>query len=359
MDIAILTAGTDPAAARAALQKDLGFGRYFADLMFRMRYAEDTGWRNPEIVPTQPMSLHPAAMVFHYAQEIFEGQKAYRWPDGRIALFRPDANAVRMNRSAERLCMPTIPVENQLQAIRTLVSMLEPWVPAAPSALYLRPTMIATEEALGVHVSKEYMYFVICSPVGPYFPKGFAPVRVKAEPTYTRAVEGGTGDAKCGGNYAASLLAAKIAKKEGFDAVLWLDAKEHRFVEECGAMNIFFVIDGKLRTSALGSILPGITRDSVLRLAKDHGMSVKERPISIDEVTQGIEQGHVTEAFAAGTAAIITPVGIIGWGGKEYVLNGNEVGPVTRRMYETLTGYQFGRSADPYGWMQVLQPCGA
>jgi branched-chain amino acid aminotransferase len=353
MDIAIRTPGTNAALARATHQRQLGFGKHFADLMFRMRYSDETGWHDAEIVPYQPFSLDPASMVFHYAQEIFEGQKAYRWPDGRIALFRPDANAARMNRSAARLCMPTIPVEDQLRATSTLVSMLEAWVPDPPSALYIRPTMIATEAALGVHVSGEYIYFIICSPVGPYFPRGFAPVRVKAEPTYARAIEGGTGDAKCGGNYAASLLAQKLAKQEGFDQVIWLDAKEHRYVEEMGAMNILFVVDGKLSTSALGSILPGITRDSVLRLAKDQGMAVEERAISIEEVTRGIEQGKVSEVFAAGTAAIITPVGVIAWGGREYVVNCNEVGPVTRRVYETLTAYQFGKTTDPYGWMHT------
>ena len=324
--------------------------------MFRMRYSEGTGWHDPEIVSNAPIPLDPAAMVFHYAQEVFEGQKAYRWPDGRIALFRPDANAARLNRSAQRLCMPAIPVQDQLQATFALVSMLESWVPAAPpSALYVRPTMIATEAALGVHVSNEYLYFIICSPVGPYFPNGFAPIRVKAEPAYTRAAEGGTGDAKCGGNYAASLLAQTLAKKEQFDAVLWLDAREHRYVEEIGAMNIFFVVDGKLTTSALrGSILPGITRDSILHLAKDLGMVVEERAIPIDEVTQGIERGTVTEVFAAGTAAIVTPIGLVGWHGRGYWINSNDVGPITRRMYETLTGIQFGKSADPYGWMQTI-----
>jgi branched-chain amino acid aminotransferase len=356
MDIAIRTPGSNLALARTTLQRDLGFGKYFADLMFRMSYSEATGWHNPEIVPNAPIPMDPAAMVFHYGQEIFEGQKAYRWPDGRVAMFRPEANAARLNRSAERLCMPTIPVADQIQATFALASLLEPWVPAAPAALYVRPTMIATEAALGVHVSKEYLYFIICSPVGPYFPKGFAPVRVKAETTYTRAAQGGTGDAKCGGNYAGSLLAQKLAKQEGFDAVLWLDAREHRYVEEIGAMNIFFVIDGRLATSPLGgSILPGITRDAVLRLAKDQGMAVEERAISIEEVTRGIAEGTLTEAFAAGTAAIITPVGVLGCDGREYAINRNEVGPVTRRVYETLTGYQFGKIVDPYGWMQAVQ----
>lgn len=356
MDISINAPATNLALASAMLEKPLGFGKYFGDLMFRMSYLEGAGWRNPEIVPYQPLSLDPATMVLHYAQEIFEGQKAYRWPDGRVALFRPDANAARLNRSAERMCMPPIPVEDQIQAISTLVSLLEPWVPKQPSALYIRPTMIATEAALGVHVSTEYLYFIICSPVGPYFPKGFAPVRVKAEPQYTRSVEGGTGFAKCGGNYAASLYAQQIAKKEKFDGVVWLDAKEHRYIEEIGAMNILFVVDGKLTTSELrGTILPGITRDSVLRLAKDQGIVVEERAISIDEVIDGIERGRVSEVFAAGTAAIITPIGAIGWHGKEHVVSQNRVGPVTRKVYETLTGYQFGTIADPYGWMQVCQ----
>lgn len=356
MVITMGTAQTDLAKARATLEKDLGFGRYFADLMFSMKYAEGKGWHDPLLGPYQPISLAPAAMVFHYGQEIFEGQKAYRWEDGRVAMFRPDANAARMNRSAQRLCMPTIPVEDQMQAIFALVGLLRDWIPPAPSALYVRPTMIATEPALGVRAATEYMYFVICSPVGPYFPKGFAPVKVKAEPAYVRAVEGGTGDAKCGGNYAGSLLGQNIARKEGYEAVLWLDAKEHRYVEEIGAMNILFVIDGKLVTSPLhGSILPGITRDSILRLARDTGLIVEERSVSIREIIEGIQHGVVKEAFGAGTAAVITPVGTIGWGGKDFAINGGEVGPITQRFYKTLTDYQYGKARDPYGWMRVIE----
>jgi branched-chain amino acid aminotransferase len=356
MEIAVRAPGTDLAKARATLEKDLGFGRYFADRMFRMKYTEEKGWHDAEIVPYQPLPLDPAAMVLHYGQEIFEGQKAYRWDDGRIAMFRPDANAARMNRSAQRMCMPTIPVEDQMQATRALVGQLADWVPPAPSTLYVRPTMIASEAALGVRAAKEYLYYIICSPVGPYFPKGFAPVRVKAEPAYVRAVEGGTGDAKCGGNYASSLLAQSIAKHEGFEAVLWLDAKEHRFVEEIGAMNILFVVEGRLVTSPLhGSILPGITRDSILHLAAAEGMSVKERGLSIQELTQGIERGVVTEAFGAGTAAVVTPVGAVGWGGTDYVISGNEVGPITQHFYKTLTDFQYGKIGDPYGWMRTVE----
>lgn len=356
MEISVRAAGSDSAKARATLEKDLGFGRYFADRMFCMKYTEDRGWYDAEIVPYQALPMDPASMVLHYGQEIFEGQKAYRWDDGRVAMFRPDANAARMNRSAQRLCMPTIPVEDQMQATRALVGQLAEWVPPAPSALYVRPTMIASEAALGVRPAKEYLYFIICSPVGPYFPKGFAPVRVKAEPAYVRAVEGGTGDAKCGGNYASSLLAQNIAKSEGFDAVLWLDAKEHRFVEEIGAMNILFVVDGRLVTSPLhGSILPGITRDSILHLAAAEGLAVKERGLSIQEVTQGIERGVVTEAFGAGTAAVVTPVGIVGWGGTDYVISGNEVGPITKHFYQTLTDFHYGKAKDSYGWMRTVE----
>jgi branched-chain amino acid aminotransferase len=356
MDISIRTPGTDRVLARTMLGKQpLGFGKYFADLMFRMRYSEALGWHDAEIGPYQPIVLDPATMVLHYGQEIFEGLKAYRWPDGHLAMFRPEANAARLNRSAARLCMPAVPVEDQLTATFELVSMLEAWAPEPPAALYVRPTMIATEAALGVHVSNEYLYFIICSPVGPYFPKGFAPVRVKAEPGYVRAAEGGTGDAKCGGNYAGSLLGQSAAKKEGYDQVVWLDAKEHRYVEEIGAMNIFFVVGGTLVTSPLGgSILPGITRDSILRLAASLGIPVEERRISIDEVTRGIRQGTLTESFGAGTAAIVTPIGTVGWMGEDYVVNGGAVGPITRQIYETLTGYQFGRAVDPFGWMRPV-----
>ena len=357
MKIAIRADGTDLAKARATLEKELGFGKYFADRMFRMKYTADKGWHDPEITAYGPLQMDPAAMVLHYGQEIFEGQKAYKWDDGRIAMFRPDANAARMNRSAQRLCMPPIPLEDQIEAITTLVSQLDAWIPRSPSSLYVRPTMIASEPALGVRPANEYLYFIICSPVGPYFPKGFAPVRVKAEPAYVRAVEGGTGDAKCGGNYATSLLAQSIAKGEGFEGVLWLDAKEHRFVEEIGAMNIFFIIEGKLVTSPLhGSILPGITRDSIINLARDEGMVVDERFLSIQEVTQGIEQGKVTEAFGAGTAAVITPVGTVGWGGADYVISGAAVGPITKRFYKTLTDYQYGKVQDPYGWIHTVSP---
>jgi branched-chain amino acid aminotransferase len=355
MDISIRTPGTDTFLARTTLERDLGFGKYFADLMFRMRYVEGPGWHDAAIVPYEPIALDPAAMVLHYGQEIFEGQKAYRWPDGQLAMFRPEANAARLNRSAARLCMPAVPVDDQIAATFSLVSMLAPWAPGPPSALYVRATMIATEPALGVRVSKEYLYFIICSPVGPYFPKGFAPVRVKAEPVYVRAAEGGTGDAKCGGNYAGSLLAQAIAKKEGFDQVLWLDAKEHRYVEEIGAMNIFFVVGGALVTSPLrGSILPGISRDSILRLASGLGIPVQERPISIDELTRGIRQGAVTESFGAGTAAIVTPIGTVGWAGEDYVLSNGKVGPITQQIYDTLTRYQFGSAVDPYGWMLTV-----
>jgi branched-chain amino acid aminotransferase len=356
MEIAVRTAQSEPSRIKSLLEQELGFGRIFADQMFCMRYTEGTGWRDPEIVPYGPLPLMPSAMVFHYGQEIFEGQKAYRRADGRIAMFRPEANAARFNSSARRMVMPEIPVDVQVRATLQLVGCLREWVPEPPSALYIRPTMIASEAALGVRPAKEYIYFIIGSPVGPYFPKGFAPVRVKAEGHYVRAAEGGTGAAKTGGNYAGALRAQTDAKNEGYDAILWLDAKHHRYIEEIGAMNILFVFEGKLITSPLlGTILPGITRESLLRMARDEGRPVEERRMSIEEVTAGIEKGTLTEAFGAGTAAVVTPIGTIGWAGKDYVIGGNKPGPFTQHIYDTLTGIQCGKVKDPYGWVRTIE----
>ncbi len=355
MEIALRSSGLDASKARNALKQDLGFGRIFADQMFLSRWSESRGWHDSEIVPYGLLPIDPAAMVLHYGQEIFEGQKAYRWADGRIGLFRPEANAARMNRSARRLVMPEIPEERQVEAIARLVTLIKEWVPEPPSSLYIRPTMIATEAALGVRAAKEFLYFVICSPVGPYFPKGFAPIRVLAESKYVRAAEGGTGEAKTGGNYAGSLLAATQAKEKGYDQVLWLDAKEHSGVEEIGAMNILFVADGKLVTSPLhGSILPGVTRDSILKLARDEGRTVEERSMKIHEVIEGARSGRVTEAFGAGTAAVITPIGAIGYQGQDQRIADGNPGEWTTHFYKTLTDYQYGKAKDPYGWMHVI-----
>jgi branched-chain amino acid aminotransferase len=356
MDIADRTVRADPDKAKKLLTQDLGFGRIFADRMFRIRYSEGAGWHDSEIVPYGPLPLDPAAMVLHYGQEIFEGQKAYLWADGRIGLFRPEANAARLNRSAHRMCMPEIPEELQVEATMRLVGLLRDWIPAPPSSLYVRPTMIATEAALGVRPAKEFLYYIICSPVGPYFHNGFAPVRVRAEGRYVRAAVGGTGMAKTGGNYAGSLLAQAEAKKEGYDGNIWLDAKEHRFIEEFGAMNLLFVLKDVIVTSPLaGSILPGVTRDSILFLARKQGRKVEERPLSIDEVVAGAESGDLSEAFGAGTAAVVTPIGAIGWKGKDYVVGDGKPGPITKHFYTKITDIQYGKAPDPYGWVRLIE----
>jgi len=357
MDIEVIQSQSDSDRAREVLETDLGFGKVFADRMFEMHYDEARGgWERAAIVPYGPFRMDPASMVFHYGQEIFEGHKAYRWPDGRIAMFRPEENAKRMNRSAARMRMPQIDVEVQLDAAFKLVDRLRDWVPAADgSSLYLRPTMIATEKGLGVRPSRQYLYFVIASPVGPYYSSGFAPIAVKVEDRYIRAVAGGTGAAKTGGNYAAGLLAQADAREEGYNGVLWLDAKGRRDIEEIGAMNMMVVIEDKIVTAPLtGSILPGITRESILKLAPTLGLEVEERKVSIEEVIERVRDGSLSEAFGAGTAAVITPIGTLGYKGSKLSITGDKVGPVANLLYESLTNIQFGRAADPYGWMTVL-----
>ncbi|MBI4727819.1 branched-chain amino acid aminotransferase [candidate division TA06 bacterium] len=334
----------------------LQFGRTFTDYMFTMSFNRKLGWHNPEIKPYQPLALDPAANVFHYSQEVFEGQKAYKSPDGRILLFRPEENAKRLNNSMRRICMPEIPVEDIIQAVCELVKLEERWIPAAEGcSLYIRPTVIGTEAALGVKASDEYLFYIILSPVGPYFPEGFNPVGLWVSDSFTRAALGGTGEAKTGGNYAASLLASQQAKDRGYSQVLWLDAKEHRYIEEVGAMNIFFVVENVLVTPPLsGSILSGITRRSVLRLAEDLGLRTEQRLITIDEAVDGIRFQKVTEVFAAGTAAVISPVGKINYKGQEYVV-GKKAGPWAKKFFETLTGIQTGRLPDKHGWVYPVK----
>lgn len=333
----------------------LGFGRIFTDRMFTMRYT-NAGWTDAKIEKYKKFSLEPTACVFHYSQEIFEGMKAYAGENNKILLFRPEQNVRRMNRSAERLVMPTIPEELMLQGIGELVQAEKRWIPKAPgTSMYIRPTMIATEPFLGVHPSAEYTFFIILSPVGAYYKGGFQPVRLYVEDTYVRAVAGGVGDIKTGGNYAASLLAGYQAQKKGFSQVLWLDARERKYVEEVGAMNMFFVFGDKLVTPALsGSILPGITRASVLELAGHLGLGTEERVISIDEVVEGIGSGAITEAFGSGTAAVISPVGSLFFKGNDFVINNNQVGAVTQKLYDTLVDIQYGRTEDPFGWVKVI-----
>jgi branched-chain amino acid aminotransferase len=357
MGIQITEAAPDRRRRKPGKDEALAFGKIFSDHMFLMDYQEGRGWRDPRIVPFGPIELLPTSVVLHYAQEIFEGLKAYYSRDGGICLFRPDRNAERMNRSAARLCMPPIPVEIQLEAIRKLVWIDREWIPqAGGSSLYIRPAMIATESALGVHPSTEYLYFIVTGPVGAYYARGFEPVRILVEENYVRAARGGLGEAKTGANYAASILAAKEAKAKGFDQVLWLDAEHRRFVEEVGTMNIFFVIRGELVTPPLsGSILPGVTRDSVIALAKEWKVPVSERPVEIDEVVRGTADGTLTEAFGTGTAAVISPVGAFSFRGKDARVGTSGVGPLSRRLYEEITGIQYGEIEDRHHWVHRVE----
>lgn len=334
----------------------LGFGKILTDHMYLIKYTGEKGWHGEGVKNYEPFVLDPAACVLHYSQEIFEGLKAYAAPDGRILLFRPEANARRMNRSAARLCMPNLPEELFLQAVTDIVTKDKEWVPKdAGTSLYIRPTMLGIEPFLGVRPASEYYFYILLSPVGPYYKEGFNPIGIYVEDKLVRASAGGMGDVKTGGNYAASLYAAEIAKKKGFAQVLYLDAKEHRYVEEVGSMNVFFVYGDHLVTPPLnGAILPGITRDSVITMCADSGLTVEERFIGIDEVLADIESGKLTEMFGTGTAAVISPVGWLQYQGKEYMFNKNHVGEVTRKLYEKLVNIQYGREKDPYGWVREV-----
>lgn len=335
----------------------LTFGRMFAEHMYTIKYSEDQGWHNGKIEKYGPFSMDPASSVLHYSQEIFEGLKAYKSGDGRILLFRPEQNARRMNRSARKLCMPEISEELFLGALKELILLEQDWIPDKPgTSLYIRPTMIATEAFLGVDSSKEYLFYIILSPVGAYFKAGFNPVSIYVEDQLVRAAVGGVGDIKTGGNYAASLLGGAKAEEKGFSQVLWLDAKEHKYVEEVGAMNVFFVFGDKIVTPMLtGSILPGITRDSVLKLARELGIEVEERRISIDEVLDGIKTKKLTEMFGSGTAAVISPVGLLHYQDTNYYINDNQVGKITKTFYDKLIDIQYGRVEDKLGWSYELK----
>jgi branched-chain amino acid aminotransferase len=340
------------------MPEELGFGRHFTNRMFTQKYTPEKGWHDATIGPYRPFSLDPATVVLHYAQEIFEGIKAYRRPDGNINLFRTWENTARFNRSAERMAMPLVDPEAHFEAIIELVRLEHEWVPRREnSSLYIRPTMIATDPALGVHASKSYLHFIILSPVGSYFPGGFNPVSVYISHEYVRAVRGGTGDAKAGGNYAASLYVSERAKKQACQQVLWLDGLERRYVEEVGAMNIAFVYEGeRIVTPALsGTILPGITRDSVLRLAPDLGYPMVEDQIDVHEMLKDVASGRITEAFGIGTAAVIAPVGTLCYRDEMHVINENETGPVAKHLFKALTDIQYGRGPDPYGWTHTIK----
>jgi branched-chain amino acid aminotransferase len=338
-------------------ESKLTFGKQFTDRMFVMKYKTGQGWHDARIQPYQPFSLDPAAMVLHYAQEIFEGLKAFRRPDGRIALFRPLDNFRRFNHSARRMCMPEVDETFMLQALKELIRLEADWVPRSEgTSLYIRPAMIASEPMLGVRPAGEYLCYIIVCPVGAYYKGGLAPVKIWISDHYVRAAHGGTGEVKTGGNYAASLFAAREAAANGYDQVLWLDAKDKKYVEEVGSMNICFIYDGKLLTSPLaGTILDGITRRSILTLAKDLGMEVEQRALSVDEIFAGVESGRLSEAFGTGTAVVISPVGQFTYQERTATLgDGKTTGDVTRKLYDTLSGIQYGRVPDPHGWVDLL-----
>ncbi|SFQ37255.1 branched-chain amino acid aminotransferase [Amycolatopsis arida] len=354
---------TSPASAErvAEVLANPGFGSSFTDHMVTVRYAEGRGWHDPRVGPYQPLTLDPATSVLHYAQAIFEGLKAYRQPDGSIAAFRPEANAARFRISARRLAMPELPDELFLASLRELIAVDGRWVPSEGEAsLYLRPFMISTSVGLGVNApASEYLYAAIASPAGSYFPGGVKPVTVWLSTEYVRAAPGGTGFAKCAGNYAAAFVAQAQAVRQGCDQVVWLDAVERKWVEEMGGMNLFFVFgsgaDARLVTPELtGTLLPGVTRDSLLTLAKDFGLPVEERRISTEEWQKAAESGELTEVFACGTAAVITPVGRVKHAEGEFTIAGGEPGEVTLRLRAELTGIQTGTRPDPHGWRHRL-----
>lgn len=333
-------------------QNNLGFGRYFTDHMFIMDYTEGKGWHDPRIVPYGPLQLDPSIMILHYGQATFEGLKAYKTPDGGIQLFRPSANMHRMNISNERLCIPQLDEEFAVEALKKLVAIDKEWIPEAEgTSLYLRPFVIATEPHLGVHPAKNYMFMIIMSPVGAYYPEGINPVKIYVESNYVRAVKGGMGYTKTAGNYAASIKAQEEAEKRGFTQVLWLDGVERKYIEEVGTMNVFFKIDGEVVTPALeGSILAGITRDSTIQLLKHWGTPVAERRISIEELFTAYSEGKLDEAFGTGTAAVISPIGEMTYGENNMVINEGRIGPTAQKLYDTITGIQSGIIEDPFGW---------
>ena len=350
LDIKI-TKTTTPQPKPVKGQK-LGFGKIFTDHMFVMNYTEGKGWHDPRIEPFHNISLSPAAMVYHYGQEMFEGLKAYKGPDGNVYLFRPDMNAKRTNATNDRLVIPQLPVEDFVQAVAAVVDVDRDWVPTEPgTSLYIRPFIIATDEFLGVAPSKTYLFMVILSPSGAYYESGLAPVGIWIEDEYVRAVRGGIGFAKTGGNYAASLIAQQKAHDAGYSQVLWLDGVERKYIEEVGAMNIFFKIAGKIVTPSLnGSILPGITRNSVLQLCRDWGYEVEERKISAEELLEAQSNGTLEECFGTGTAAVISPVGKLRYKDDVMTINGGDIGPVSQKLYDTITGIQTGILPDEKGW---------
>ena len=331
----------------------LGFGRIFTDHMFLMNYEEGRGWFDPRVVPYGSFAMDPAAMVLHYGQAIFEGTKCYRRADGGLQLFRPGDNLARMTRSAQRMGMPALDEETALEGMKKLIEVDADWVPHRDgTSLYIRPTMISMDVGLGVHASKTYLFYIILSPVGAYYKEGLKPVSIYVEDEYVRAVRGGVGFTKCAGNYAASILAGDIAEKKGFSQVLWLDGVEQKYVEEVGSMNMMFAYGNKIVTPRLnGSILPGITRDSVLKLARQMGYEAEEARLNVNEIFADAKSGRLTEAFGTGTAAVISPVGTLALKDEKITVGDGGIGTISQKLYDTLTGIQYGRIPDENGWI--------
>ena len=336
---------------------NLGFGKYYTDYMFQMEWTKGEGWHNPTIKPYGPVSLDPATMVLHYAQETFEGMKAYRNEKDEIQLFRPEMNARRMNRSNKRMCMPEIPEEDFIEAVNRLVDIDRDWVPGEPNtSMYIRPFMFATEAGVGVHAANSYLFMVICSPVGSYYANGLAPVKIYVEDEYVRAAKGGTGFAKCGGNYASSIIAQQKANDLGYDQVLWLDAQERRYVEEVGTMNAMFVINGEIYTAPIeGTVLDGITRNSCITLLKSWGYKVNEVHLDINDLMTYAKDGALTEAFGTGTAAVISPIGELRYKDTVATINDNTIGSVTERLFNELSDIQWGKTEDKFNWTHVVE----
>ncbi len=351
-----VTKTTSP-KVKPADESKLGFGVYYTDHMLIIDHTEGIGWHDARIVPYSPISIDPAAMVFHYAMEAFEGMKAYRLADGSVQLFRPEKNAQRMINTNKRMCLPTLPVEDFVEAVKAIVKVDEDWVPHSEgTSLYIRPFVFATEAHLGVRTSKTHKFMIICSPVGAYYSTGINPVKIFVEDEYTRACPGGTGFTKCGGNYAASLISQVKAHDLGYEQTLWLDGVEHKYVEEVGSMNCFFKIDGKVYTApTVGTVLPGVTRMSCIELLKKWGYEVREDRLPIADVMAAAKEGKLEEVFGTGTAAVISPVGELRYEDEVAYINNGEIGPVTRRLYDTITGIQWGKLPDDMGWTSPLK----
>jgi branched-chain amino acid aminotransferase len=334
----------------------LGFGKIFTDYMFTMRYDSNEGWHDAQIEPYKSFQFDPSTTILHYAQGIFDGLKAFKNDKDEIRIFRPMENMLRLNRSAERMCIPNFDVNVAMEGLKELINLEKEWIPTAKgTALYIRPTIIATDAALGVHASHSYIFYIILSPVGSYYANGLKPTKIFVEDFYVRSAVGGTGEAKCMGNYAASLIAGEKANKLGFDQVLWLDAKENKYAEEVGSMNMFFVIGNEVITPMLtGSILPGITRKSIIEILKKYGYKITERKISIDEIIEAANNGKLNEAFGTGTAAVVSPVGLIQYKGIDYKINNEQMGEITSFLYDTLTGIQTGIKQDEFNWVTKL-----